>query len=345
MDIFSKYMNLDDIARIAGVSRTTVSRVINDHPDVSAPTREKVRKIIEEHRFHPNPVARMLVTKQTRIIGVGFHNPTYLFPSYYASTLYLGINRVAYERNYATLMWWEQSHMEKDYFTRRILQQRRLMDGILIATADVSALLIEQLMESKIPFVMIEKPTRYTDEINYVTIDNIQSAYIAVEHLIKLGRKRIAHITGSLNIIDGQERLVGYRNALQRHDIPFDPDLVAEGAFTRESGYCAMKELLERDIPIDAVFVGNDDCAEGVFQSLKEANICIPDDIAVVGFDDVPAAQDFTPRLTTIHQSIQERGARGTALLLDLIEGRVKKPHHIILPSHLVIRQSCGAQV
>ena len=335
-------MNLDDIARIAGVSRTTVSRVINDHPDVSIRTRQKVLKVIEEHRFHPNAVARMLVTQQTRIIGVGFHNPTYLFPSYYASTLYQGINRVAYERNYATLMWWEQSHMEKDYFTQRILQQRRLMDGVLIATAEMDTPLIERIMETKIPFVMMEKPTRHTDEISYVTIDNIQSALMAVEHLIKLGRKHIAHITGSMNIIDGQERLEGYQKALQHHDIPFDPDLIAEGAFTRESGYHAMKELLERNIPIDAVFVGNDDSAEGVFQALKEVNLCIPDDIAVVGFDDVPAARDASPALTSIHQSIQERGAQATALLLDLIEGSVKKPHHITLPTRLVIRQSCG---
>ncbi len=339
-------LNLDDIARFAGVSRTTVSRVINDHPDVSASTRQKVWKVIEEHHFQPNLVARMLACQRTQILGIVIRNPIGAFRSYYASILFQGINDITNEHDYATLMWWESQRGEEiDRFSQRILQQNRLVDGILVATAEMDALLIDHMLEMRIPFVLMAKPIRHADRISYVTIDNVQAAQTAVEHLIRQGRRRIGHITGALTNIDGQDRLTGYCKALEQHGIPFDPRLVAEGAFTRESGYSAMRELLARKVALEAVFAGNDDTAEGALVALHQDGVCIPDDIALVGFDDLPTARDLSPPLTTIRQPIYERGARATALLLDIIEGGVKEPQQIILPTNLVVRQSCGAPV
>jgi LacI family transcriptional regulator len=338
-------LNLDDIARLAGVSRTTVSRVINDRPEVSESTRRTVQKVIEEVKFHPNIAARMLASQRNRIIGVAVCNPTQTFRSDYGAILFEGISGVTNERDYATLLYWEQSHSELDRFSERILQQNRLMDGMLMASTDIASPLIDHLVELKIPFVMLEKPTKHEDVISYVTIDNVQSAVDVVEHLIKLGRKRIGHIVGLTNKVDAQDRLTGYRKALQQWDLPFDPRLVTEGSFSRENGYRAMKELLARDVQLDAVFVGNDDGAEGGLVALREAGVRVPDDIAIVGFDDVPNAQHCIPQLTTIHQPIHERGARATDLLLDIIEGAVEGPQHVLLPTHLVVRQSCGAKV
>jgi len=337
-------LSLDDIARLAGVSRATASRVMNDHPDVSLATRQKVQEVMVAHNYRPNPAARMLATQRTRIIGIAVRNPSQTFRSDYGPILFEGISAIANERDYATLLYWEQSEPDKERFSQRILQQNRLMDGMLMASTEIDSPLIDQLLELQIPFVMMERPTRYADEISYVTIDNIQSTQIAVEHLIALGRKHIAHIAGLSSSIDALDRLTSYRDTLQQHGISFDPRWVVEGSWSRERGYNAMKELLARDIPIDAVFASNDDGAEGVLVALREAGIRVPDDISVVGFDDVPNAQHASPQLTTVHQPIQEKGAQATALLLDILEGVVSEPQHIILPTQLIIRQSCGAQ-
>lgn len=336
-------LNLDDIARLAGVSRATVSRVINNHPDVSAATRQKVQDVIDKYHFKPNLAARMLVTQKTHIIGIIISNPTRTFRSYYTSILFQGINDVTYERDYATLIWWQRMAVEKDRFSERILQQKRLMDGMLISSAEIENTLTDRLMEMGVPFVMMERPLHASDRISFVTVDNLQSAEGAVEHLIKLGRRRIAHIIGLPGNADSQDRLTGYRMALEANNIPFDPKLIVDGSFRRESGDVGMRKLLARDIPIDAVFAGNDEIADGALMVLKQNGIRVPEDIALVGFDDVPLAQDSSPSLTTVRQPIYERGAHATTLLLDMIEGKVTEPQQVILPTQLVIRQSCGA--
>jgi LacI family transcriptional regulator len=335
-------LNLDDIAQLAGVSRTTVSRVINHRSEVSPDTRQKVWKVIEEHEFRPNPVAQMLVRQRTQIVGLAFCNPIPAFKSSYAPLLLEGINNVTNERDYATLMWWEEKG-EEDRFSRRILQQKQLMDGMVTAFMGINASFIDHMLQLGIPFVMTDKPSRHADKISYVSIDNIQSAQMAVQHLIGLGRRQIAVICGPANNIDGEDRLIGYRRALHENDLAFNPTLVAEGAFHRQGGYRAMREVLARGISIDAVFALNDDSAEGALLALQEAGIGVPDDIALIGFDDVPGVQELRPQLTTVHQPMHERGARAAALLFDIIEGRVEGPQHILLPTHLVVRQSCGA--
>ncbi len=303
-------LNLDDIARLAGVSRATASRVINNHPDVSAATRQKVQNVIDEYHFKPNLAARMLVTQKTSIIGIIICNPTRAFRSYYTSILFQGINDVTYERDYATLTWWQRVTTETDRFSERILQQKRLMDGMLISSAEIESALTDRLMEMGIPFVMMERPLHISDQISFVTIDNVQSAKDAVEHLIKLGRRRIAHIVGLPGNADSQDRLSGYRMALEQNNIPFDPKLIVEGSFRRESGCVGMRELLAREVPIDAVFAGNDEIADGALMLLRQNGIRVPDDIALVGFDDVPLAQDEQSSTDHRSQPIYERGAR-----------------------------------
>ncbi len=335
-------LNLEDIARLAGVSRATASRVINHHPNVSAGTRKKVLEVIEANHYQPNLAARMLVTQRTQILGIVIQFPEAIFVSEYVPVLLRGINTVTNEHDYATLMWWERPGVEKERFLGRILQQKQLMDGIIISVTAISSPLIDSMLEAQIPFVMLERPTRHLDEISYVTVDNRHGARLAVEHLIQTGCSRIAHLTGTLDNIDGQDRLAGYREVLEKHGLQVDPALIVEANFSRRSGYFAMKELLARGVDFDAVFAGNDNSAEGALQAMKEASISVPDEVALVGFDDVPTAQDLDPQLTTIRQPIVERGMRATALLLDMIAGKVEKPQHIVLPTQLVIRRSTG---
>lgn len=335
-------LSLDDIAKLAGVSRATASRVINNHPDVSAATRQKVQEVIAAHNFRPHRAAQMLATQRTRIIGIAVRNPSLTFKSDYGTILFEGINEIATGRDYAMLLHWEQQNAEDDHFSQRVLEQNRLMDGMLLASTLIASPLIDHLVALKIPFVMMERPTRHEAQISYVTVDNVQGAYDAVAHLIQQGRRRIAHVAGLKSAIDAQDRVTGYRKALDQHGFPFDADLYIEGAWSREGGYSAMKTLLERNVPIDAVFVAHDSGAEGALGALQEAGLRVPDDVALVGFDNLPNVQRCVPPLTTVHQPIREKGARATALLLDMIEGTVKDAQHIILPTQLIVRQSTG---
>jgi LacI family transcriptional regulator len=178
-------------------------------------------------------------------------------------------------------------------------------------------------------------------QVSYVTIDNTQAAQNVVSHLINQGYKRIGHITGMMENIDGADRLTGYKNALQQARIPYDETLVVEGHFTRMSGYLGMKMLLERGVR--AVFAASDLMADGATQAIHEAGLRVPDDIALVGFDDLPYASQMSPQLTTVRQPIQQKGAYAVNILLDMIEGVAESAQHVLLPTQLVIRESCGA--
>ena len=338
-----RHANLEDIARKAGVSRSTVSRVINDEPYVSERTRAKVRAVIDAVGFSPNPAARMLVTQRTRVIGVVIPHTllvTFQDPFYYP-TLLQGVSEMTNERDYATLLWWGQSYDDEDRFARRILQQNRLMDGLIVASATSDDPLIPRLVELGTPFVTVERPAHFEDRVSYVSVDNVQAAQNAVTHLISLGRRRIGTITGALDNVDGEDRLTGYRNALQNAGFPLDPALVAEGRFTHQSGIIGARKLVKAGA--DAIFAANDISAQGALEALREAGLRVPEDVAVMGFDDLPLSVQSSPQLSTVRQPIQQKGSVATRLLLDLIEGRVEGPHQILLPTQLVIRQSCGA--
>jgi DNA-binding LacI/PurR family transcriptional regulator len=188
---------------------------------------------------------------------------------------------------------------------------------------------------------MIGRPLHLEEYTSFVAVDNVQAARQIVHHLISLNRRRIATITGSMENIDGQDRLLGSKIALESAGIPFDPNLVIEGRFNREAGYMCMKQLLSKDV--DAVFAASDIVAVGAMQAIHDAGLIVPDDIAVVGFDDLPTALQTKPQLTTVRQPVSQKGAQATSLLLDFVEGIIEGPVQKLLPTQLVIRQSCGA--
>lgn len=334
-------MSLEEIAKKAGVSRSTVSRVINGEPYVSEKTRARVNKVIEQEQFSPNPAGRMLVTQRTRVIGIVISSSLNLVfdDPFYFPTLLRGISEVANSRDYPTLLWLGEDD-DAQAFRQRILRNR-LMDGLIIASATVDDPLITGLTANRMPFVMVERPADSASPISYVSVDNVQAAQAAVEHLISLGRKRIATITGPLDNVDGIDRLKGYKLALKNDGRAIEDVLISEGRFDRRSGYLAMKRLIPQGV--DAVFVASDTMAMSALSAIAEAGLKVPEDISVVGFDDVyPSQQHISPQLTTIRHPIQEKGARATELLLDMLDGQIDGSRQILLPTQLVIRDTCG---
>jgi LacI family transcriptional regulator len=336
-------MNLEDVAKQAGVSRSTVSRVVNNEGYVSAKTRARVLEVIERLNFSPNHAARALVKQRSNVVGVVMPGTANVFfgDNSYFPMLLQGIAEAADQRDYSMMLSLGHPNENREAFSRRIMRNR-IADGMIIASISADDPLIDQLVQSVPYFVMVERPLYHEDIISYVTADNVRGGQIATEHLLGLGYQRIAHITGHLNIADGQDRLIGYRRALERAGIAFNPDLIHVGRFSYEGGYHGMRALLEQRP--DAVFVSSDTAALGAMRAIQEAGLRIPDDIGVVGFDDLDVAPRAAPALTTIRQPVQKKGETALALLLDLLNGAIQPPHQIVLPVQLVIRESCGAK-
>jgi LacI family transcriptional regulator len=333
------------MARKAGVSRSTVSRVINNEAYVSEKIRQRVLTVIEQEGFSPNPAARMLASARTQIIAVVLPYPMQaVFQSdepYYIPRILQGISQTLQQHDYAMLLWLANPSEDTEGFYQRVLRNR-LMDGlVIVASVSGEELLLATLRRSNTPFVLIGRPLLPSDSSSFVSIDNVAAAQEAVQHLINLGRRRIGTITGNAENADGQDRLAAYRATLQANGIPYDPELVVEGQFTREAGYKGMKQLLAHRI--DALFAASDIIAKGAMQIITEAGLRVPDDIAIVGFDDLPHAEETSPPLTTVRQPVFQKGSLAASLLIDLIEGKTDAPSQILLPTQLVIRQSCGA--
>ena len=333
-----KRTSLEDVAHKAGVSRSTVSRVINNDPNVKAETREHVLKIIEQERYNPSTVARSMVTGRTQVIGVVFPHEYHVFfnDPYYFPALLEGVSSMATERDYALLLWVRQSGEDANIFQRRILQNG-LMDGVIIAS-DSKNSLVNYLADMGIPLATVERPSALENRVNYVTIDNIDATRIVIEHLIGMGRRKIALIAGATDNMDAQERLEGFQITMKNAGLP--ADMIVYGDFQRRNAYEATKQLLDKDI--DAIFACSDVMAQGAYEALQEAGLRVPDDVAVVGFDDLPTAQQLHPPLTTVRQPIREKGSAATALLLDAIEGKSPEPRHVVLPTTLIVRASTG---
>ena len=331
-------LNLEDIARLSGVSRSTVSRVVNDHPNVAEETRQKVLAVIAEHDFRPNAMARALASQRTRIIGVIIpYFVTKVFADPYFPSLLQAATQTANDLDYSVTLWLASTDNELDILSRVI--NNDLLAGLIITSAVAGEAFMDVLREGHKPFILIGHPGANRHEDSFVDVENEQGAYLAVNHLIEQGRRRIAFIPGQKFLPSNQDRENGYFRALNEAGLPINSALIGPpGDFTREGGYESMKYLLRQDL--DAVMCASDMMALGALEAVNEAGLCIPDDIALVGFDNIPEAAKVNPPLTTIYQNIELLGEAAAKGIIGLIEGKIATPYREVHPIELVVRAS-----
>lgn len=325
-----------DIAREAGVSAMTVSRVINNTGRVSDKTRRRVKQVMEDLHYVPNSNARSLVLQKTNILSLlitDIANPFY-------TTLARGAEDTAKRLGYRLLFGNsdEDYAKEKDYVDM-ILSTR--VDGVLFAPAgDGSAAHLQQLEQHRIPFVLLDR------DVPGITADRIigesrDGARKLIEHLLKLGHTRIALINGSEDVSTARERHAGYREALKLNDIPYDEELVLHLGYREEAERNFLERLLAQNKPPTAIFAANNFIALSVIQSLRSIGLSVPENLSVVCFDDLGFASVLNPFLTVAAQPAYQFGALGMERLVDLIEnGSSSGPRTIILPSELIVRSS-----
>jgi DNA-binding LacI/PurR family transcriptional regulator len=324
---------LDDVAAVSGVSRSTVSRAINGG-SVSDTTRRRVLAAMEQTGYRPNLAARTLASGRSGVVGVVIHvPPDLLFQDVFFSALFHGIAEALAQRNAGMMLW--LANLPKEQTLERILGMR-LFDGLIVTADMLDDPLVDGLVRSSLPTVLVGH--RHKDRsASYVDIDNERAAEQVTDHLIGLGRTRIGHITGRRGGVSAEERLTGYRRAMERARLPVD-GLVAEGDYLQRSGELGAARLLEAGV--DAIFGASDAMALGALRELQRRKVRVPEDVAVAGFDDLPDAVSSSPPLTTMRQDTGQLGEEAAGALFRLLTDKAAAPQRVILPTELVIRQS-----
>lgn len=333
---------IKDIASKAGVSVSTVSHVLNGYGDISAETEKRVRAVMKELNYHPSALARRLVRKRSYVLELMLFSVEGLRHPFFYEVI-CGITAEIEKAGYDLVL------SVKDTGDRRWRESLRRcyeskVEGLFLMGTLPGRAILDEVASSGIPTVLIDIPHE-GPRMTYVTSDNIGGATSAVEHLISLGHRRIAYIDGHTPSAISEGRFLGYKQALARHGLPLDPRLVASGNFTEEGGRVAMRRILEASADITAVFAASDLMAIGAMKALREAGRKIPRDVAVVGFDDIEAASYVRPALSTVKQQGEVMGRSAAKEVLRLIGNPARKPKKIVLPTDLVVRESCGARM
>jgi LacI family transcriptional regulator len=331
-------LTIKDIARMAEVSTATVSMILNNKDgNISSVTREKVLRIVKENNYIPNTMARSLVTRRTKTIGLvipDIANP--FFPE-----LARGAEDKASEAGYSIIYCNTDDDLEKEEKYINMLAEK-MVDGIVFTHSAMRTSGLEPIDRGNIPVILIDRDFESSNVKGRVLVDNLAGAYQAVTHLIGKGYKKIAFITGALTSTTAKDRLAGYKKALVDNRIEYNSKYVRAGQYKSEWGLTAVKQLLEEGLDFDAVFCGNDLIAISVIKLLKSRGYSIPNDVAIVGFDDIYMASVVEPGLTTIKQPNYEMGYKAVELLIDALEKADKafEPKTIILDTELIERKS-----
>jgi LacI family transcriptional regulator len=324
-----------DIARIAGVSVATVSRVINDRPDVSAETRDAVQRLIRAHNFSTNRSARALSVGRTGLIGLTI---PYVLGDYFTAIL-SGATEALHEEDMRAVLCPTLHQHEREV---------NLLERLMHGTTDAGILMLPEepndelraLQRHGYPFVVVDPRTPPEEGIAAVSAANASGARLATEHLLALGHRRIGAITGPLGWLASSERLNGFRSALSSSGVLPDPDLVHEAAFAPGAGEEAAAALLDLTDRPTAIFAFNDELAISVLQAARQRGLRVPQDLSVVGFDDSEKARITTPALTSVRQPLNEMGRMAITLLLQLLENRQAAGVSVELAIRLVERDS-----
>jgi LacI family transcriptional regulator len=329
---------IKEVAELAGVSSATVSHVINGTRFVSEAVREQVLQAMNSLNYQPNALARSLRSGHTHTLGLILPDSANPF----FAEMGHSIEMAAFEAGYSVIFCNTENDIERESFYLDVLTKKQV-DGIIFVSTGENKESLKKLIELKIPTVVLDRDLAGM-QMDFVQADNLQGGYLATRYLISLGHKRIGCIAGSPKVAAGSQRMTGYQKACEEFSIPVDGNLVAYGEFNPVSGWeLGLRMLSQKDRPT-AIFVSNDMMAIGVLRAAAELSISVPNDLAIVGFDDIELASYTIPPLTTIKQPKVEMGKATLDLILRRISDELAEPKRIVLPVSLVIRSSCGSQ-
>jgi LacI family transcriptional regulator len=332
-------VTIKDVARLAGVSVATVSRVLNDSAPVQEGTRERVLAATGALRFSPNGAARSLSMQRSLAVGV-------VLPDLYGeffSELLRGMDQAAQRAGYSLLV--SSSHHDAHGIEAAIRVMRGRVDGLMVMAPDVARAALAEALPRGIPTVLLNGRPAIGRDVITITVDNYGGAAAMTRHLLALGHRRIGFIAGAAHNADAQQRERGYRAAIRSAGLVNDSALTVRGDFTETAGMDGARRLFDQSAPPTAIFAANDAMAVGALAFLREAGIDVPSKVAVAGFDDIPVARFLNPPLTSVRVGIAAFGERGMELLLEALARGSKRgaaPRRDVLPTQLVVRGSCG---
>lgn len=337
-----KRVTIKEVAREAGVSIQTVSRVLNDLPHVAPETRDRVLEIIDRLQYRPSALARSLIQQRSRMLGVVTAGLSYIGPSRTLSGITAQADAMGYDLLLHELPAFETADLAP-FLNAMIARQ---IDGVIWAVPEIGMnrqWLLEQLPDLHAPIVFLTMHPR--PGLSIVSVDNYLGARHATEHLIQQGYRHIGHIAGPLTWWEAQQRKAGWNDALAAAGLPVDDAMWAEGNWSSRSGESAAAQLIERYPAIDAVFAANDQMALSLITVANAMGRCVPERLAVVGFDGIAESAYFTPPLTTVHQGLQRLGAIAVEQLVSLVEAQRSPDNHqeptvVSLEPVLIVRES-----
>lgn len=329
---------IKDIAKRVGVSVTTVSRALNKYNDVNHNTREKIIEAAKELNYTPNVVARTLVTKKSKTIGliVSELNRSSSKDNFTFEVL-CGINEYTAEANYDMVLFSTDPNKQKNKSYSQLCKERGV-DGAILQGIRTDDPYLKEVLESEIPCVLIDIPIQ-NKSVGYVTTDNVLGAKTAVDHLIQLGHSHIGMINGHEHAFVSKERLKGYQAALLENDLIFDATMVGDGQFFEKDAEKAAYKLLIEHPEMTALFCASDLMAFGAIKAAQKLNLSVPRDLSVVGYDDIILASYAWPRLTTVAQDKYLMGYKAAEMLISMLKGE-NEGHICILPTELVMRDT-----
>lgn len=331
-----KRTTIKDIAKALDVSISTVSRALKNNPEISIKTRELIKKTAKDMKYRPNPIAVALKTSQSHTIGVIVPK---IVNTFYAAVVE-GIEEVADKHGYQVFVSSSNEAFEKEKkYVDAFLNSRA--DGVILSLSRGTEEFehIQRLQDLDVPTVLFDRTTKDL-KIPRVVTDDAQAAYKAVTHLINGGAQNIAILSGPKHLLIGRNRTRGYKNALEKANIPFDPELLIHSDFTVDNARTATKDLLQKK-KIDAIFCLNDDLAIGAVYAVKEYGLEVPKDVAIVGFYNSKRSRYMNPSISTVDLNPHEVGVLTAGLLFEQItSGEVDNEKELIVPSNLIVRES-----
>ena len=330
----TRMSSIKDVARLAGVSISTVSRVLNNSCPVSADKRERVEEAARQLGYVPNPAARSLLLRKTGVLGVVVPFATGEFFSEFLS----GVDQTASDHNYFLLI--SISHRSDQDLRTAVANLNKRVDGLLVWAPEVRASDVKSLVSHDLPMVFLNSLSHSNGD-DLIDFDNYGGMYALASLLIRQGHRDIAFLKGPARAADAKSRLEGYRAALNSHGIATRPELEFDGEYTVEAGFNVVSSILNMPSPPTAIMAPNDQAAIGILRGLREAGVEVPDQMSVTGFDDVPSSRYVTPTLTTAHVPVRKLGEMAIKTLVGRIDGHDRDTDQR-LPVEIVVRRSSG---